>query len=60
MTDTERLDLIEYYKWRVMFMDCGCHIVLDQASTYAFAKTLREAIDDALKAQAKWALGLNK
>lgn len=56
MTDTERLDLIEHYKWKVMFIDDGCHIVLPQAGTYAFAKTFREAISEALSKQAKWSV----
>lgn len=56
MTDTERLNLVEHHKWTVKFMDGGCHIVLHQAGTYAFAKTFREAIQAALAAQAKWAL----
>lgn len=56
MNDTERLNLIEHYKWTVRFIDDGCHIVLHQAGTYAFAKTFREAILEALSKQAVWAL----
>lgn len=57
MKDTERLNLIDHYKWTVVFINGGCYIVLHEARTYSFAKTLREAIDGALAAQIKWALG---
>jgi hypothetical protein len=56
MTDTERLNLIEHYGWTIKFIDGGCHIVLHRANTYAFAKTIREAFDEAYKKQAAWSL----
>lgn len=57
MSDTERLNLIEHYKWKIIFIDDGCHIVLARAGTYDFAKTFREAIDLALIKQMDWSLG---
>ena len=57
MTDTERLNLVEYYQWSVKFINNGCHIVLHRASTYAFAKTFRDTIDIAMQKQRYWSLG---
>ena len=54
MSDTEILNLIEHYRWTIKFIDNGCHIVLHRAGTYAFAKTIREAFDEAYQKQAKW------
>jgi hypothetical protein len=56
MTDTERLNLIEHYQWDVMHHN-GEWLVLGKFGiTPTFIK-LREAVDVALNAQAKWALG---
>jgi hypothetical protein len=57
MSDTETLDLIEHYKWSVKFIDDGCHIVLHKAGTYAFAKTIREEVKEALDKQIAWSVG---
>ena len=57
MTDTERLNLIEHYQWRIYFVadgwsGNGMFGILPH--TY---NTIREAIDAALAAQIKWSLG---
>lgn len=54
MTDKERLNLIEHYKWTIVISDMGVAVF----GNFGRIKetTLRRAIDAALKAQAEWAL----
>lgn len=54
MTDTKRLNLIEHYQWKINFT-CDKWNVFN-ANIDVAANTLREAIDAALAAQAKWAM----
>lgn len=54
MTDTNRLNLIEYYKWEIIF---DTNVIIRGSFGIVFDNTLREAIDTALKAQIEWSLG---
>ncbi len=60
MSDTERLNLIEHYKWQISLSANGkVWWIFGSFSTNkkgVKGKTLREAIDAALAAQMKWAL----
>ncbi len=58
MTDTERLSLIEHYKWEIVFDNAYAPAIVIRGSFgIVFANTLREAIHDALTAQINWSLG---
>ena len=57
MTDTERLDLIEHYKWEISYWHDHVVIVNNEAEFVRSGKTLRAAIDAALKAQFEWSVG---
>lgn len=57
MTDTERLDLIEHYKWNVIFAVGKVAIYNVEANFKVQADTLREVIPLALKAQMDWSTG---
>lgn len=55
MTDTERLNLIEHYKWYIWF-DEETKYTAQGDFGHVCGKTIREVIDGALDAQAKWML----
>lgn len=56
MSDTERLNLIEHYGWDVLWCnDSWC--ITAKSFGAVNGKTLREAIDAALKAQFEWSVG---
>jgi hypothetical protein len=56
MSDTERLNLIEHYKWKIGYTH-AFYVKGDNGIFVVMASTLREAIDDALEAQIDWSLG---
>lgn len=55
MTDTERLNLIEHYGWNINKHFLGFNVFNENVDVVR--ATLREAIDVALAAQAKWSIG---
>ncbi len=55
MTDTERLNLIEHYKWDIMHHKGW--LILGKFGSTATCQTIREAINEALAAQIKWSTG---
>lgn len=61
MTDTERLNLIEHYKWEIACTgETSIWTVvlhLSDGVKFADGNNIREAIDAALAAQIKWSLG---
>lgn len=54
MTDTERLDLIEHYRWNVICAEGRVAIYNVDANFKVQADTIREVIDLALAQQIKW------
>jgi hypothetical protein len=54
MTDTERLNLIEHYGWDIRKIDDNWYVEGQFGRVYKVS--IREAINAALSAQAKWAL----
>lgn len=55
MTDTERLNLIEHYRWNIHTATEGYTVFGDFGNVGG--KSLREAIDAALRAQFEWSVG---
>ena len=55
MTDTERLNLIEHYKWAIQPLEEGWMITGRWG--YVCGPSIRTAFDYAYKAQFKWATG---
>lgn len=55
MSDTEMLDLIEYYNWNINKHFQGWNVYNQNIDIVR--PTLREAIRCALVAQAKWSIG---
>ena len=57
MSDTEALDLIQHYGWRLMPVSVlGGWIAVTDGGATEPAPTLREAVRAALKKQVAWAL----
>lgn len=59
MTDTERLNLIEHYGWKLTRVYGGYRVsanMISPATVDAVDMDLRKAIDMALDQQIKWAL----
>lgn len=56
MTDTERLNLIEYYDWMIIKQFKKWRVV-GAFPGIAEGATLREVVDAALVAQVEWSLG---
>lgn len=59
MTDKEVLDLIEYYKWNIKCIDTDKNKGWEVSGKFGFIflqGSLRDTINMALAAQAKWAL----
>jgi hypothetical protein len=56
MTDAHRLDLLEFYKWDIHCAKDGDWTAEGKFGITRSFKLLREALDEALKKQAEWAL----
>lgn len=61
MTDTERLNLIEHYKWRLELIDDtstlnGLWQIKGQWG-YVHGRSVRAVVDSAISAQFKWSTG---
>jgi hypothetical protein len=57
MTDTEALNLVEHYGWRLVPLNDGKWFAMTVGGATAVQSSLRDAIRAALAKQAAWALG---
>ena len=57
MSDTERLNLIEHYRWHIFFSPDGWCVSGMFGMLPNTFNSIREAIEAALTAQMNWSLG---